>query len=537
MSLLQKAINGAMQIRADATGVPGPADDYWYKQVGQASSTGMKISPESAKRIAAVLACVSIISRNIASFPLKLYTNSPDGGRAVADKNPVYDVLYSTPNNFQTAYEFRQMLQGHLELRGNAYAEILPGRRGAVDQLIPMNPDKVTVFVDKPTRQPVYKYADPLTNQTRTLVQEEVFHLKSWSEDGYTGQSTVQMAADVFGTAMAAQDYAARYFRNDATPPIYITGAKFKNEEDGKTFLEKFRRDQTGANRHKTAMLPEGLDIKSLSITAQDAQLLEARKFSRIEICSLFPVPPHMIGETEKTASYASVEQFNIMFAIQCLLPRLVMWEQTIQRDLILDKKVFPKFSMAALLRGDTAARFNAYKIAIENGWMCQDDVRILEDMNPIPNGEGKRFWRPLNWAPLGQIEAPTTQNDPTDPAAGAAPDPQALAGRLRLLASCAAEPCVKKEVNELRRLHDRCETKEFSNAVGDFYKKHANFLADRMHLPLPVAQEYCEMNANWVSEAADAAQIGASAGINFDQLLNQGMQWLGEKAAEVSVQ
>jgi HK97 family phage portal protein len=540
VSLLQKAINGAMQIRADATGTPGPADDFWYQGVGSSSATGMRVNAESVKRIGTALACGNIITRNVGAFPAKVYTTSEDGGKQVADKHPIYPLLYSKPNMYQTAFEFRQMMQGHFEFRGNAYAEKIPGPRGFASQLIPMHPDRVEVISDQRGR-PAYRYNDPIGKQTRYLVQEEVFHLKGWSDDGFTGQSTISMGADVFGVAMAAQDYAARYFRNDATPPFIITGANFKTEESEKLFQEKWRAKQTGKNRHSAAILPQGLDVKTLGLSAQDAQLLDSRKFSRIEICSIFGVPPHLVGETEKAATYASVEQFNIMFAVQCLLPRLVMWEQVIQRDLLEDdSKYFSKFSMAALLRGDTAARFNAYKIAIENGWMCQDDVRILEDMNPIPNGEGKRFWRPLNWAPLAQIENPTPQTDPADPTTGAPADPndsQALAGRIRLLAACAAEPCVKKEINEVRRLHERCEKQEFRAAVSDFYRKHANFLAEHMKLPLAVARDYCSRNSEWVSDAADAARIGGSVGINFDQLLNQGMQWLGQKAAEVTIQ
>jgi HK97 family phage portal protein len=512
-------------------GTQSPIDDYWYEPYpGGGSSSGVRVSADSAKRISAVFACVSIISRNVATLPLKLYQERSDGGKEVASRHPLYDVLYSTPNRFQTSSEFRQMMQGHFELRGNAYAEITPGPRGFADQLIPMHPDRVVVTVDS-RGMPVYKYSDPRTNQSRTLVSEEVFHLKGWSDDGITGQSTLALGADVFGVAIAAQDYSARYFANDATPPVYITGANFKDDTARDKFKENLQREQTGRNRHKAAVLPIGLDIKSLDIKASDAQLLEARKYSRIEICSMFGVPPHMIGETDKAATYASVEQFNISFAVQCLLPRLVTWEQAITRDLIIVPKYFPKFSMAALLRGNTAERFAAYKIAIENGWMCQDDVRMLEDMNPIPNGVGAKFWRPLNWAPLEQLENPKQQPDPTaDPAKALA-----MEGRIKLLASCAAEPCVRKEINEVRRLHERCQAKEFRSAVGDFYRKHANFLADRMHLPLDVAKEYCDRNSGWIVDAAESAEIGTQ--LNFDQLLNQGMQWLGEKAAEVSIQ
>src|SRR5258707_528631 len=208
MSLLRAAIAGAIQFRADLSGTPAPWDDFWYSPLGAASSSGMRITADTVKSIAAAHACVSIISRNIAMFPLKIFSEQADGGKTLAANHPVYDILYRQPNSLQTAFEFRQMLQGHLEFRGNAYAEIKPGPRGAVDQLVPMHPDRVSVEVLQSGR-PRYRYQDPLLNTTRYLVQEEVFPLRKWSDDGYTGQSTIQMGAATFGIALAAQDYTA----------------------------------------------------------------------------------------------------------------------------------------------------------------------------------------------------------------------------------------------------------------------------------------------------------------------------------------
>jgi hypothetical protein len=223
-----------------------------------------------------------------------------------------------------------------------------------------------------------------------------------------------------------------------------------------------------------------------------DAQMLDAMKFSRIDCCSIFGVPPHLIGETEKTATYASVEQFNIMYAVHCILPRLVLWEQAIQRDLLTSSKYFAKFSMAALLRGDTASRFTAYQIAIQNGWMSQDDVRLLEDLNPIPNGEGKTYWRPAAWIPLGQISKPaapasdalpddTDNEDPeADGGEGESDGGQAQAGRLQLLASSAADRCTRKEVAALRKLVER----DASNyQLEEFYADHLAFVGQVLGL------------------------------------------------------
>ena len=495
--------------RADVSGTPAPWDDYWYNPLGSASASGMRITADTAKRIGAVLACVGVIGRNLGMMPCKIFTEAPDGSKKVVDHHPLYDVLYSTPNNFQTAFEFKQMMQGHLELRGNAYAEIKPGPRGAVDQLIPMHPDRVIVEQLKPSGRLRYRYNDPLTGTTRILMgapDSEVFNLRNFSDDGRMGQSTVSMACDVFGVALARQDYSARFLKNDARPPFVFEGTNFRDKEAERRFREAWQEGQTGANRHKGGLLPPGVTIKELGVKPIDAQMLDAMKFSRIDCCSIFGVPPHLIGETEKTATYASVEQFNIMYAVHCILPRLVLWEQAIQRDLLTSAKYFAKFSMAALLRGDTASRFTAYQIAIQNGWMSQDDVRLLEDLNPIPNGEGKTYWRPAAWIPLGQISMPAApasnalpdDTDTEDPEAdggeGAGDDGQARTGRLQLLASSAAERCTRKEVATLRKLVERDAN---SYQLEQFYADHLAFVGQVLGLEpdqlSTIRQQHCE--------------------------------------------
>lgn len=502
MSLIQSISRGALGFRADVSGTPAPWDDYWYNPLGSASASGMRITESSAKRIATVLACVGVIGRNLGMMPCKIYTEAPDGSKKLVDHHPLYDVLYIRPNSQQTAFEFKQMMQGHLELRGNAYAEIIPGPRGPVDQLVPMHPDRVHVERLKPSGRLRYVYNDPLTGRTRNLTQEEVFHLRNFSDDGFVGQSTIGMACDTFGVALAQQDYSARFLKNDARPPLVVEGTNFKNKEDEKRFRESWQESQTGANRGKAAILPAGVSIKEIGVKPIDQQLLDAQKFQRIQICSIFGVPPHLIGETEKTATYASVEQFNIMYAVHCILPRLVLWEQAIQRDLLTSNKYFAKFSMAALLRGDTASRFAAYHVAIGDGWMSQDETRALEDMNPIPNGIGRKYWRPAAWTPLDQLSAPaqtaidTSETDNDDPNAGetgseedsgddaSAKEKKILQAvkqeRLKLLASSAADRCVRKEVAGLRKLVER-EANGYQ--LEEFYTEHVAFVGSVLNL------------------------------------------------------
>ena len=528
MSLLRNAFNGLARIRAEVSGTPAPWDDFWYYPIGAPSASGMRVTPDSAKRIGAVIACVNKIAKTVAMLPLKMYMQDANGGKTQATGHPLFDVLHTQPNELQTSFEFRQMMQGHLELRGNAYAEILPGPRGVVDQLMPMHPDRVTPqrLRDGSVR---YRYNDPLTNQDRYLRAEEVFHLRNFMDDGVEGQSTVAMGIDVFGTALAAQDYYARFLKNDSRPPIVLTGANFKTKQDKDEFRQSWQDSQTGSNRYKAAVLPTGMDVKTIGVSGRDAELLDARKFSRIDIASLFDIPPHIIGEVEKTATYASVEQFNILFATFCIMPRLVLWEQAIQRSLITSARYFAKFSMGSLLRGDTAARFGAYKVAIENGWMSQNDVRIQEDMNPIADGDN--YWRPLNWARLGDIHTSVQQTETpegTESEENVEPTTaRPSAKRVFQLVACAAEPCVRKEVNALRKMYERfADLPTFRAQVSDFYRRHAVFLAERMKLPLAVAREYCDEHARVLLATGDVPGC-------LDSMLALGITELGRKVTE----
>jgi HK97 family phage portal protein len=501
LSLIDSVFRGGLQLKADVSGAPAPWDDFWYRPAGgEGSSSGMRVSPESSKRLSTVIACVSAKSRQLAMLPFKIYTDMPSGGKRVVTNHPLYPVLYDQPNEWQTAFEFKQMMQGHVELRGNAYAKKIPGPRGPVDQLVPMHPDRVRVEIIKNSGRLRYRYNNPLTGETEVLLQDEVFHLRDWCDVAAIGQSRISMALDVMGVALARQDYIARFLKNDAQSGTVITGTNFKTTQDEEGFRENWQKASTGRNRGKTILLPPGLSIASISVKPVDAQLLEGHKASQVEICTIFNVLPHLVGvDAGKAATYASVEQFNIMNAVQSVLPMAIMWEQAIQRDLILSDRYYAKASLASLLRGDTASRFAAYNVALSTGWMCQDDVRELEDLNPIPDGVGKNFWRPAAWAPLKQLTNPQPvpfgshpgksvdddddtedDDDQTSETGTGSTDNEAQSARLKLLAGSAADRCVRREISGVKRLIDRSAG---AYEITEFYAEQLRFTIAALNL------------------------------------------------------
>jgi HK97 family phage portal protein len=493
-------VQGAFQLRADAGGTPAPWDDFWYSHIEGGAASGMRVTPETAKRLSTMWACLAARGRIPATMPCKIYTDVAGGGKKLVKNHSVYRLVNAAPNSLQTPYEFFEMLQGHVDLRGNAYCEKHFDRKWNISELIPMHPDRVKVEVIKETGKLRYIYSDPLTGTDRKLVQEEVFHARAHCDAAGIGQSRISAARETIGVGLGLQDYHAKFLKNDATPNTVVTGTKFATKQDENDYRKAWQEGGTGENRHKVKMLPPGVDVKSIGFSMADMQALDAEKASDVRICTLMGVLPHVVGvDAGKAATYASVEQFNIMHAVQCALPIVIMWEQAIGRDLIDDEEFFAKFSMASLLRGDQATRYAAYAVAIANGWMSQDDVRELEDLNPIPNGWGKNYWRPLNWAPLQQLTNPQPakpaaadgddEDDPDeddeDGSGGDSGANAATQARLQLMASGAADRCVRREVAGARKLVER---EASFLEVSQFYAEQQRFVVEVFHFDAQTA-------------------------------------------------
>jgi HK97 family phage portal protein len=515
LNLVESIFRGGMGIVADAGGAGyGPADDFWYSPVGQQSSAGMRVSPDTAKRLTVILACVTAKGRDLSILPPKVRRDLASGGSKVVPNHPLYNLLAYRPNPWQTSAEWHMMLEGHVELRGNAFCKKVGNNGGYPKQLIPMHPDRVQVEIIKESGMPRYRYSNPLTNQTEVLVQEEVFHLRDWSDNGYIGQSRITMMADAIGSQLARQDFAGRFLANDARTGVIYTGGNFKTDEDRDNWIKKARANNTGVNRGKPLWVPSGMTVDQVGFNMVDVQLVDSMKLTDVQICNGMGVLPHRVGiDAGKAATFASTEQFNIMDVQHSIHPMVRMWEQCIQRDLMLeDDSYYVKYSMAALLRGDNATRFAGYGTAITFGWMCQDDVRELEDLNPIPDGAGKVFWRSANLLPLKQLVAPTpapfppssgsngapeddpenddpANDDGSDDGAGGDAQAQAVAAaqaraeanaRLELLAFGTAERCVRKEVSAVNKLIAQSAG---VYQVTEFYSDHARWVAEAFHM------------------------------------------------------
>lgn len=477
-------------------------DPRWWGNAAPASEAGVRVTADTALTLSTFWACVRFLSESIGSLPIMIYRREPDGSRTRATDNPLYDVLHRRPNNWQTAVEFKSMMQGHALLRGNAYAQIVPGRRGAVDQLIPIHPDRVTVErLDNGRLRYMVKQGNGRAPKPYT--QEEIFHLRGMSSDGMTGLSVIQYAANSVGLTMAAERYGSRFFKNDSRPGGVLSTDKKLGNGVPQRMRERWRETQAGSSRGDIAILEEGLTFQAIGVPPEEAQFLQTREHQALDVCRWFGVAPHMVGVPGSVTEWGSgLEQLGRGVVTYTLMPWMVRWQEAISRDLIIAPQTYyVEFVTEALLRGDTAARYAAYATARQWGWVSVNEIRAWENLNPVPGGD--TYLQPMNMTDAQSESADTAMTGdvrrPTSPDALVLADTADIDGasaeHYRLLARSAAGRVVRKEMAALGKAKAKAgdDLAAWHTAVHEFYQAHAALVCDTMQVDLYTAAAYCQ--------------------------------------------
>ena len=377
------------------------------------TTSGKAVTERSAMQMTAVYSCVRILAEAVAGLPLHLYRYKEDGGKEKALDHPLYLLLHDEPNPEMSSFVFRETLMTHLLLWGNAYAQIIRNGKGEVIALYPLMPNRMVVDRDI-HGQLYYQYtrsteeAPTMKGVTVNLPPSDVLHIPGLGFDGLVGYSPIAMAKNAIGMAIACEEYGAKFFANGAAP-----GGVLEHPgtiKDPQRVRESWQSTFGGSgNSNKIAVLEEGMKYTPIGISPEQAQFLETRKFQINEIARIFRVPPHMVGDLEKS-SFSNIEQQSLEFVKYTLEPWLVRWEQSIQRTLFSPeekKSYFAKFNVEGLLRGDYASRMTGYATARQNGWMSANDIRELENMDRIPAEEGGDLYLINgNMLPLGNAGA-----------------------------------------------------------------------------------------------------------------------------------
>ena len=397
------------------------------------STAGKHVNERSAMQMTAVYSCVRILAEAVAGLPLHLYRYTESGGKEKAIDHPLYLLLHDEPNPEMSSFVFRETLMTHLLLWGNAYAQIIRNGKNEVIALYPLMPNKMEVDRDE-YGQLYYKYqrqseeAPTMKGSTVILKPSEVLHIPGLGFDGLVGYSPIAMAKNAIGMAIACEEYGAKFFANGAQP-----GGVLEHPgtiKDPQRVRESWQSTFGGSgNANKIAVLEEGMKYTPIAISPEQAQFLETRKFQINEIARIFRVPPHMVGDLEKS-SFSNIEQQSLEFVKYTLDPWVIRWEQSIMRSLLTPdekKTYYVKFNLEGLLRGDYQSRMNGYAIGRQNGWMSANDIRELENLDRIPAEEGGDLYL-INGNMLPMRNAGAFANiTPTDSGKEETPDEEVL--------------------------------------------------------------------------------------------------------------
>ena len=376
------------------------AADAGYSFLFGRTTSGKPVNERTAMQTTAVYACVRILAEAVASLPLHVYEYQDDGGKKLVHDHPLYYLLHDEPNPEMTSFVFRETLMSHLLIWGNAYAQIIRDGTGRVLGLYPLLPDKMDVQRDdrgniyyvysrNSDENPMFKeYGDI------RLKAEDVLHIPGLGFDGLIGYSPIAMAKNAVGMTLACEEYGASFFANGANPGGVLEHPGVL--KDPSKVRESWNSVYRGvSNAHKIAVLEEGMKYQQIGIPPEEAQFLETRKFQINEIARLYRIPPHMVGDLDKS-SFSNIEQQSLEFVKYTLDPWVIRWEQSLQRSLLLPGekgKYFIKLNVDGLLRGDYQSRMNGYAVGRQNGWFSANDIREMENMNPIPDEEGGNLY------------------------------------------------------------------------------------------------------------------------------------------------
>lgn len=417
-----KAAWAALTERRGLVGPTNPQDPaYWLVKLfgSEPAHAGVAVNEQSAVGWTALTSGVQLLAQSLASLPIDVLRRLEPRGRQPLPLHPAARVLRD-PNPEMTGFEFRELLQSQILWWGNGYAQIVWDGRDNPVELWPLPPDRVTV--ERDGRGLVqYRVSVPQTPFAREIEQrilpaDEVLHIRGWSRFGILGERMMQNYREAIGLGLVTELFGALFFGQGANASGFLEHPGNLSTDAQKRLIESKEKQMSGLPRaHRLAVLEEGMKFHQMTVDPEKAQFLGLRKFQVTEAARILRVPPHMIYDLER-ATFSNIEHSNIEFVTYTATPWAVRWEERLRHHLLGLKdraRVYFKFSLNGLLRGDTAARVNFYQSGIQNGWLSQNDVREYEDLNPIDGGDTYRA--PVNLAPV-DAPPPAPTPPPADP-------------------------------------------------------------------------------------------------------------------------
>ena len=395
---------------------------------GYACNTGVPVTPFTALQAAAVYACIRSVSQDMAILKPFVRRCLPSGGYRRELQHPL-NKLFRRPNRWQTRFEFVSYMITSLCLRGNSFVVVERDKDANPIELVPIAPDRATIMLTD-DGELWYRINSRRLGMGILVPPDDMIHLKNISMDGYVGVSPIAVAQDVIGLALATQQHGGVLFRQGGQIGGVISHPGKLSKEASDRVANSWRETHSGVqNAHKAAILEEGMTYEKIAITNEEAQFLETRRFQVTDICRLYGVPPHRLGELDK-ATLNNIEQQNQQYVDSALKPIADSIEQLFNHHLLFDDErsfLECKFDFDDMTRGDLLTRYQAYQVGTLNGWLSRNEVRARENMDPIEDGHGDDYRVPLNTAVPGADLAPveTAPNEAANAPSAAAPKPQ----------------------------------------------------------------------------------------------------------------
>lgn len=378
------------------------------------AKAGTTVTANNAIEIAAVYCALTMLMNSVGSMPIHVYRELTEGGKERVKEHPVARAFGRKPNNFMTPIEFKSLVVNHVLMRGDFFAHILRTGGGEV-HLIPLDPERTSVSIDEKYRL-FYAYSDP-SGKRIPFEQDEIFHVKGQFSDGLRGMSVIKAAREGLPRARAADEHAAEFYGNNSIPAGVLEYPQALNQTQIDQLRESWEKQHRGSgNRHRVAILEQGLKWNPLGISNTDAQWIEGRQFEIEEIARWFNVPPHKLKHLLR-ATFSNIEHQGKEYYEDSVLPHTRRIQEAITAKFFsgggADEAYFAEFLFDSLLITDTLTRYLAHKHAIDSGWKTGNEVRAIENLNPIEGLD--KPTRPLNVAPLGE-EPNQDDEEPTTP-------------------------------------------------------------------------------------------------------------------------
>ncbi len=514
-----------------------------------ATYTGKHLSISDSLQCVAVFACVRVLAETIGSLPLHLLRDLSDGSKEKATRHPLYQRLHAIPNDEMTAMQMWTALVGHDALWGNCYSYIERDNAERIIGLWPLRPDRMQDIrrVAPGKLEYLYRLKE---GEPRILDGDKILHIPGLTHDGLVGYSPIQQAREAVALALGAEEYGSRFLGNDSSPGGVLQHPGKLSSDGRKKLAETWEHAHRGLEKHhRVAVLEEGMTWQSIGIPPVDAQFIESRKYQLGEVSRLFRIPPHMIGDVERSTSWGTgIEQQSIGFVVYTIVPWLVAFEQAINKSLLTEAErqagYYAKFSVEGLLRGDMAARKDFYATGRQWGWFSANDVRRFEDMNPIKGGD--TYLVPLNMVPadsLGEAQQDKDQERALralvayETRSGSAESRRRIGKQYARLFEEATGRIVKREVQDVGKIAEKWLGKrdlyQFKDALEDFYRDYGSYIERTM---LPVLLSYADAIAVDAGQeiATDAAMDAGLERFMADYAANMAADWVYSSRGQI---